>query len=88
MLYILGTPDRYQFWTKDMNYPIDIILVSPDRRVAEVEAGIPPCTIPAGSTSTCPLFGGSTSISYAVEANSGYATLHGISNGDSVRFEY
>lgn len=88
MLYILGTPDEYQFWTKDMNFPIDLILITPDRRVTEVDASLPPCTVPAGSTSSCPLFGGSVPISYAIEANSGYAASYGISVGNPVRFEY
>jgi uncharacterized membrane protein (UPF0127 family) len=86
MLYIMDPPDRYQFWSKDMSFPIDIILISPDKRVVEVHPNVPPCNDTTGKS--CALFGGSVPISYAVEANGGYATTYGIDSGDSVRFEY
>jgi len=33
MLFVFEKPDKYSFWMKDMNFPIDIIWMGEDMRV-------------------------------------------------------
>ena len=46
MLFVFNKPDRYKMWMKDMKFPIDIIWLSPDRRVISVERNVLPSTYP------------------------------------------
>lgn len=41
MLFIFGNPDRYGFWMKEMNFPLDIIWLNRGRVVYTVEKAPP-----------------------------------------------
>ena len=41
MLFIFDKPDHYQFWMKDMNFPIDIIFINEDK-IVDIKKSVPP----------------------------------------------
>jgi uncharacterized membrane protein (UPF0127 family) len=46
MLFRFTRPGQYPFWMKDMKFPIDIIWIGSDHRVAAVEVDEKPSTYP------------------------------------------
>lgn len=46
MLFVFKKPGQYAFWMKGMKFPIDIIWIGPDHRVAAVEGDEQPSTYP------------------------------------------
>jgi uncharacterized protein len=46
MLFVFKKPGQYAFWMKGMNFPIDIIWIGADHRVAAVEGNEQPSTYP------------------------------------------
>jgi uncharacterized membrane protein (UPF0127 family) len=46
MLFEFSTAGRYQFWMKDMKFPIDIVWISPAHKVAAIEIDFKPSTYP------------------------------------------
>ncbi|MBU0732395.1 DUF192 domain-containing protein [Patescibacteria group bacterium] len=41
MLFIFDKPDYYQFWMKDMKFPIDIIFINEDK-IVDIKKSVPP----------------------------------------------
>ncbi len=83
MIYIFNQPDRYPFWAKDMNYPMDIIFISADNMVTDLVENIQPC-----KQSDCPTYTSARPIRYAIEVNAGYVDTFDISIGDPVKLKY
>lgn len=46
MLFEFSKPSHYAFWMKDMKFPIDIVWISPDHRVADLNVDVQPSTYP------------------------------------------
>ncbi len=46
MLFEFAKPSYYAFWMKDMKFPIDIIWIGPDHKVAGLEVDVKPSTYP------------------------------------------
>lgn len=46
MLFKFTQPGRYPFWMKDMKFPIDIIWIDPNHRVAAIEVDEKPSSYP------------------------------------------
>ncbi|MBX4188500.1 DUF192 domain-containing protein [Candidatus Saccharibacteria bacterium] len=42
MLFAFSRPSQYKFWMKDMKFPIDIIWISSDRKIAGIETNVQP----------------------------------------------
>lgn len=46
MLFIFKQPGHYSFWMKDMRFPIDIVWIGADHKVAGLETNVQPSTYP------------------------------------------
>ncbi len=46
MLFIFDAPGYYPFWMKDMRFSIDIIWLSADKKVVDLETTVEPSTYP------------------------------------------
>lgn len=79
MLFVFDNPGIYGFWMKDMEFPIDIVWIGPDKIVISVSSNV--------ATSTYPeIFLPSAPASYVLEINSGSAERHNISAGTKLEF--
>jgi uncharacterized protein len=82
MLFIFETADRYPFWMKNTNIPLDLVWLDGSGSVVEVRADVQPCR-----TDPCPSYT-PTHVGRAVlEVNAGVAKAHGIAAGAQLRFE-
>ena len=77
MLFVYEKPAMPGFWMKDMRFPIDIIWLGEDIRVAGIEAHVPPETYPAVFYSPSP-------VRYVLEVNAGWAERNGITSGSKI----
>jgi len=81
MLFIFENQARYSFWMKNMQFPIDIIWVSEDKKVVYIAEDALPCQ------GSCPSFSPDKSAKYVLELNSGFVKNHQVKVGDSLFFE-
>lgn len=77
LLFIFDTPNIYNFWMKDMNFPIDIIWIDENWRVIGITEDIKPETFPETFSPESPA-------EFVLEVNAGVASKIGIRVGDSV----
>lgn len=79
MIFIFGKPDKYGFWMKEMNFPIDIIWIGEDFEVNHIERRVEPSTYPT-------VFYPEEDSLYVLELSSGQSDLLGLKKGDKVEF--
>jgi uncharacterized membrane protein (UPF0127 family) len=80
MFFIFDTEAVYPFWMKNMNFAIDIIWLSRDKRVVHIASDVPPC-----STEPCPVYTPFASALYVLEVPAGDVARYGIQPGDILR---
>ena len=80
MLFVFDQPGSYEFWMKDMNFPLDMVWINEDKTVAGVTADLSPDTYP--DTFLPP-----NDIKYVLEINAGAAGEFGMATGTPLRFD-
>ncbi len=78
-LFIFEYPDKYSFWMKDMNYPLDIIWINEMGIIVDISSNIKPDTYPE-------TFSPSEPVKYVLEINANEAKKRNISIGDKIIF--
>lgn len=79
MLFPYGSPGFYGFWMRGMKFPIDIIWIGADKKVADITKNIPPESFPK-------TFAPKNAAQYVLEVPAGFADKRGIKAGDAVSF--
>lgn len=82
MLFIFPKPDRYRFWMPDMRFPIDIIWIGADKKVAAITPDVPPESNPASPHFYRP----PKPAQYVLEVKTGFAKNKNVKTGDAVIF--
>lgn len=77
MLFVFEEPDRYGFWMKDMQFPLDILWLDENYAVVHIEKNVPPEGSEPSRTYTPPV-----PALYVLEINAGYSDAYDISVGD------
>lgn len=77
MIFVFETPGEYGFWMKDVDFGIDVIWVSAERRVVGTLEGLDPTTYPTVYRPPAP-------IRYALEVPAGWVAGHRVVSGDGV----
>ena len=80
MLFVFQKPDYYDFWMKDMNYPIDMIWLNDAKQVVFVKEHASPDSYPD-------LFKPETKALYVIEVPDGFVSANSIQQGDQAQFE-
>lgn len=80
MLFVFDTPDKYSFWMREMDFPIDIIYIK-DTEVVDVIENVP---APTTSDSDLPVYQPNTEANRVLELNSGSAKKYNIKKGTIV----
>ena len=79
MLFVFPRPDKYNFWMKDMNFPLDMVWIDSGKKVVAVSKNV-------SSDSYPNLFFPPSEVSYVLELNASSAQKFGISTGTSLIF--
>ena len=83
MLFVFDVEAEHRFWMKDMKFPIDIIWISRDKIVVDIEHNLQPCDLGLFCSSYEPE-GDSL---YALETVGGFAGKHRVVKGTPVEFD-
>lgn len=78
LLFIFDAPDRYGFWMKEMNFPIDIIWLDENWRVADISKNVSPDSYPQ-------VFYPPRPIKYVIEVNAGWSNQNNLQIGDEIQ---
>lgn len=79
VLFVFPEDGYYSFWMKDMNFAIDILWISQDRKIVYALQSITPETYPHSFTSP-------VQARYVLEVPAGFVERHNILVGDAVLF--
>lgn len=82
MLFVFSDSSPRTFWMKNTLIPLDMIFISSDTKIINIEHALPCKADP------CPLYRSRGSAMYVLEVNGGFAEAHGIGEGDNVGFSY
>ena len=80
MLFTYDQPGLYSFWMKDMNFSIDIIWISKDKKIINISKDISPATYPKTFKPPRPA-------QYILEINAGLSDKYGFKIGNKVNFQ-
>jgi uncharacterized membrane protein (UPF0127 family) len=83
MLFVFDNEARHRFWMKDMKFPIDIIWISSEKTVVDIEHELQPCNLGV----LCSTYEPDDDSLYVLETVSGFAQKHDIVKGRPVEFE-
>ncbi len=84
MLFVFEKVDRYNFWMKDVKFPIDIIWIGQDKRIADIthsaqlEPGVP--------DNLLRIYQPAVSVLYVLEVAEGTAAFNNLRIGDLAEF--
>jgi len=78
MLFIFDKPDNYGFWMQKMNFPLDIIWISPDFHIVHIEKNLSPETYPT-------VYYPNALAKYVLEISAGETDKNNIKIGDFVK---
>jgi len=78
MLFEFSKPGQYAIWMKDMKFPIDILWISPGRKVVGLEKNVKPDTYPDSFANK------DQKALYVLETKAGLAEKHSIGLGSPV----
>lgn len=81
MLFVFDKNSFYTFWMKDMLFPLDIIWINKDKKIADVITNVQMDTYPDFQYINDFL------AQYVLEVNAGFFDAHGLKLGDTVKFE-
>ena len=81
MLFIFSRSDKYNFWMKDMNFPLDIIWISGDMKVIYIKKNARPELYPE-------TYGPEENAKYVLEVVSGFSDRNNLRVGDEIKFTY
>jgi uncharacterized membrane protein (UPF0127 family) len=84
MLFVFGHPDKYLFWMKDMNFPIDMVWIGENLRVVYIKKNALPASYPQS-------YGPGVSDKdalYVLEVVAGFSDKNNLKEGDRVQFIY
>ncbi|MFA6552105.1 MAG: DUF192 domain-containing protein [Candidatus Paceibacterota bacterium] len=77
MLFNFAIADNYEFWMKDMKFPLDIIWIDENNVITYIEKNATPESYPN-------TFASDQNSLNVLEVNAGFADKHGINIGDSI----
>ena len=79
MLFVFDYSNKYSFWMKDMNFPIDIIWIGENLRVVYIKKDAQPESYPES-------YEANQDAKYVLEVVAGFADKNNLREGDKVKF--
>jgi uncharacterized membrane protein (UPF0127 family) len=76
MIFVFDVPGRYEFWMKDMKFPLDMVWLDKNFKVVHIESNISPSSYPDQT------FMPESDSQYVIEANSFFAQKNNLKIGD------
>lgn len=81
MLFVFDKPDMYEFWMKDMQFPIDIIWLDADKTIVFIESDVSPDSYPDST------FAPDKNSLFVLETNAGFVKKNNLKVGDKLNLD-
>jgi uncharacterized membrane protein (UPF0127 family) len=82
MLYIFGESGPHRVWTKEFQFPVDVIWVDESKIVVHLEKDVPPCSV-----NPCTWYGPPPNDArYILETNAGFIAREKVAVGNQLKF--
>ncbi len=81
LLFRFPRPGYWEFWMKDMLFPIDIVWLDGNLRVIDIKHDAQPSSYPESFRPIAPA-------SLVIEVNAGFTEIYGIKIGEAARFGF
>ncbi len=85
MLFFHETPQKYTYWMKGMEFPIDIMWIL-DEEIVDIISNIPP-PVEGQSDETLERYGSTKDVNMVLETNAGFVDEKDIQTGDKIVLE-
>lgn len=85
MLFVFEKPDKYPFWMKGLNFPLDFIWIK-SSEVADILENIQP-PAPGVPDSSLQIYTSNTEVDKVLEVAGGFVKAHGIKVGDKIELK-
>ncbi len=82
MLFVFPQSDFHVFWMKNCQFPIDILWLSPEKKIVHIERAVPPC-----KEDPCPSYGPMRKAKYVVEVVANFSRDEKLRLGDAIDFD-
>jgi len=82
MLFIFWQEEELDFWMLNMKFPIDMIFINKNMTIVNVVKNAQPCP-----KEPCDIYKSVRPAIYVIEVNAGYASEHGVVEGQKIEFE-
>ncbi|MEA3254822.1 MAG: DUF192 domain-containing protein [Candidatus Altiarchaeota archaeon] len=79
MFFVFDKEGEHAFWMGGMSFPLDIIWINKNKRVAYIAKNVPPC-----QESSCPLYKPGVNSLYVLEVNARFTGKYNITNDTQV----
>ena len=86
MLFVFETEGKFEFWMKDMEFPLDLIWIDSDCYITDLTRNAPPADNDS-NVSDIISYGPRSQVQYVLEINGGLVETLGIKEGDAVAFD-
>jgi len=80
MFFVFNEPDKYAFWMKNVEFPLDIIWINQDKVIIDIKANVSTCR------DSCPTLVPQEKAKYVLEVNAGFIEKNQVKIGDKVVF--
>jgi uncharacterized membrane protein (UPF0127 family) len=81
MLFVFKREGFYDFWMKNVSFPIDILWLDGERRILHIQAQAPPC-----DQGDCPSYSSPQPALFVLELKAGEAERRGLKLNDRLDF--
>lgn len=85
MLFVFSSPDIYEFWMKNMKFPIDIIFLSGDKVVTIYRNVQPQLGLDNNKADNFTLYSPKQAVDKVIEVNAGTAEKYSLKEGDTIK---
>ena len=86
MLFVFETEGQFEFWMKDMEFPLDLIWIDSDCYITDITINAPPADNDS-DVSDIISYGPRSQAQYVLEINGGLVETLGIQEGEPVAFD-
>lgn len=86
MLFVFEQKGRYDFWMKDMKFPIDIIWMDENKKIVNISLDVKPQPMKPDKELT--LYNSKYDVLYVLEINAGLTVANNLQVGDTVNFSF
>lgn len=85
MLFVFGAQDRYRFWMKDVKFPLDMIWIDSEKKIADISHSAQPQ--PNTPENLLRIYQSAVPVKYVLELYGGTAEGNNLRIADQVQFQ-